>query len=274
MNPIQALILGVIQGLTEFLPVSSTAHLLIGQKLMGIPANDAIFSFLVIVQLGTILSLIVYFSSELWKIVLAVISNFNRLKDFRSLPFDARLGWYILLATIPALIAGFLFKDMVEMLFANQLLEASIRLLAAAFLMVLAEYLGKQSRKLDSITWLDGLFIGVMQIIAVFPGASRSGTTISAGLIRNFDRPSAARFAFLMSVPVMAAAGAYESISLIRIPGLSQILPALIIGFMAAAVVGWFAVRWFMGYLSKHSLHTFAVYCLLVGLVCLVFSII
>jgi undecaprenyl-diphosphatase len=274
MNPIQALILGVIQGLTEFLPVSSTAHLLIGQKLLGIPANDAIFSFLVIVQLGTILSLIIYFSSELWKIVLVVLSNLKGLKNFHSLPFDARLGWYILLATIPALIAGLLFKDMVELLFTNQLLEASIRLLTAAFLMVLAEYLGKHSRKLDSLTWMDGLFIGLMQIIAVFPGASRSGTTISAGLMRNLDRPSAARFAFLMSVPVMLAAGTYESISLIQMPGFSQLLPALIIGFMAAAVVGWFAVRWFMGYLSKHSLHIFALYCLIVGLICLIFSII
>jgi undecaprenyl-diphosphatase len=274
MNPIQALILGIIQGLTEFLPVSSTAHLLIGQKLLGIQTNDAMFSFLVIIQLGTILSLIFYFGSELWKIVLATLSNLKGLKTFHSLPFDARLGWFIMLATVPALVAGVLFKDLVKMLFTNQLLEASIRLLTAAVLMVLAEFLGKRSRKLDSLTWLDGLFIGLMQIIAVFPGASRSGTTISAGLIRNFDRPSAARFAFLMSVPVMLAAGVYESISLFQMPGLAQFLPVLIIGFIAAAVVGWFAVRWFMGYLSKHSLHIFALYCLIIGLICLVFSII
>jgi undecaprenyl-diphosphatase len=272
MNSIQALLLGIIQGLTEFLPVSSTAHLLIGQKILGVPANEAVFSFLVIIQLGTILSLIIYFNSELWKIALAVLSNLKRLNKLHSLPMDARMGWYILLATVPALIAGLIFKDLLEKLFENQFLEASIRLLTAAFIMTLGEYLGKQSRKLDSVTWKDGLFIGLMQVIAVFPGASRSGTTISAGLMKNFDRPSAAKFAFLMSVPVMMAAGTYESIKLLQNPVFIQFLPALIVGFVAATIVGWFAVRWFMGYLSKNSLNIFALYCLIVGLICLLIS--
>ncbi len=272
MNLVQALILGIIQGLTEFLPVSSTAHLLIGQKLLGIPANDAVFSFLVIIQLGTIFSLIIFFSSELWKITLAVLSNLKGLKQFQTLPFDARMGWYIIFATLPALIAGIIFSGNLEKLFENQFLEASIRLLTAAFIMVLGEYLGKQSRKLESINWKDGFFIGLMQVIAVFPGASRSGTTISAGLLRNLDRPSAARFAFLMSVPVMVAAGAYESSKLFQNPGFSLYLPALIVGVMAATVVGWFTVRWFMGYLGKKTLNVFALYCLIVGLICLVFS--
>jgi undecaprenyl-diphosphatase len=272
MNPIQAIILGVIQGLTEFLPVSSTAHLLIGQKLLDIPVGDAIFSFLIIVQLGTILSLVVYFRTDLWKIILAVFSNLKGLKNFSRLPFDARLGWYILLATVPALLAGVLFKDLVDILFANPLLEASIRLLTAAVLMAIAELVGKQTRRLDSLTWLDGLWIGLMQIIAVFPGASRSGTTISAGLMRHLDRPSAARFAFLMSVPVMLAAGAYETVSLMKMADFTQYLPTLFIGFLAAALVGWIAIRWFMGYLTKHTLHVFAIYCLALGLVCLLFS--
>jgi len=273
MNLVNALILGIIQGLTEFLPVSSTAHLLIGQKLLGIPANDAVFSFLVIIQLGTILSLIIYFSSDLWKIALAVLSNLKGLKKFHALPLDARLGWYIILATVPALIAGLLFKDMLQKLFANQFLEASIRLLTAAFLMVLGEKLGKHSRKLESITLKDGIFIGLLQIIAVFPGASRSGTTISAGLLRNFDRPSSAKFSFLMSIPVMVAAGAYETMKLFQNPGFSQIITSIIVGLIAATVVGWFAVRWFMGYLSKNSLYRFAIYCFIVGLICLIFSI-
>lgn len=273
MNLFQAMILGVIQGLTEFLPISSTAHLLIGQKILGIPATNAVFSFLVIIQLGTILSLIIYFSSDLWKIVQALLSNLKNIKRFQSLPLDARLGWYIILATIPALIAGLLFKDLLEKLFANQFLEASIRLLTAAFLMFLAEKLGKHARKLESITWKDGIFIGLMQVIAVFPGASRSGTTISAGLMRNFDRPSAAKFSFLMSVPVMLAAGAYEILKLIQNPFFSEILPSIIVGFVVATIVGWLAVRWFMGYLNKNSLNTFAIYCLVVGLICLVLSI-
>lgn len=273
MNFIQALILGIIQGLTEFLPVSSTAHLLIGQKLLDIPSNDATFSFLVIIQLGTILSLMIYFRSELWNIIQAVLSNLKKIARFQSLPFDARLGWYILLATIPALIAGLLFKDLLEKLFANPFLEASIRLLSAAILMVLGEKLGNHTRDLKSIDSKDGIFIGLMQVIAVFPGASRSGTTISAGLLRNLDRPSAAKFSFLMSVPVMLAAGLYESINLFNNPFISQILPSIIVGFIAATVIGWFAVRWFMGYLSKNSLYKFAIYCFSIGLICLIFSI-
>ncbi|MFH2039026.1 MAG: undecaprenyl-diphosphatase UppP [Chloroflexota bacterium] len=272
MNFVQAMILGIIQGLTEFLPVSSTAHLLIGQKLLGIPANDAVFSFLVIIQLGTILSLILFFSSELWKITLAVFSNLKGLMKFQALPLDARMGWYILLATLPALIAGIFLKEVLTKLFANQYLEASIRLLIAAFLMVLGEHMGKQTRKLDSIKWKDGLFVGLIQAIAVFPGTSRSGATISAGLLRNLDRPSAAKFAFLMSVPIMVAAGAFESIKLFQNPVFSQYLSAIFVGFVTATVVGWFAVRWFMGFLSKNSLKVFALYCLIAGLICLLFS--
>jgi undecaprenyl-diphosphatase len=226
----------------------------------------------VIIQLGTILSLILFFSSELWKITLAVFSNLKYLKKFQKLPLDARMGWYILLATLPALIAGIYLKEMLAKLFANQYLEASIRLLIAAFLMVLGEHMGKQTRKLESIKWKDGLFIGLIQAIAVFPGTSRSGATISAGLLRNLDRPSAAKFAFLMSVPLMVAAGASESFRLFQNPVFAQYLPALIVGFVTATVVGWFAVRWFMGFLSKNSLKVFALYCLIAGLICLLFS--
>jgi undecaprenyl-diphosphatase len=266
MTLLQSILLGIIQGLTEFIPVSSTAHLLIAQKILGLPASDATFSFLVIVQLGTILSLIVFYWNDLFAIAKATF-------DFR--PFDAaqgkhstperNLGFYIILATLPALIAGYLLKDAVEALFKQPMLEASIRLLTAAALLTLAEWLTKKDRKLDSMTWLDALCIGIMQVIAVFPGASRSGTTISAGMFRGFDRPSAARFAFLMSVPVMLAAGGYEMLDVIRMPNLGEFLPLLAVGFVSAAIVGWFAVKWLIGYLGKHSLYTFAVYCAALG---------
>jgi undecaprenyl-diphosphatase len=274
MDLLQSLIMGIIQGLTEFLPVSSTAHLLIGQKLLGIPTTESMFSFLVIIQLGTILSLCIYFGGDLWKMGKALLYNMRGLRNFQTLPQEARLGWYILLATIPALLAGFLLKDLVERLFANQILEAAIRLLTASFLMFLAERIGRFTRRMDSMTWKDALIIGLFQVIAVFPGASRSGTTISAGLMRNLDRPSAARFAFLMSIPVMVAAGAYESVSIIQMTGLNQFLPLLMTGFFAATITGWLAIRWFMGFLSKHSLKPFAIYCLVTGLVCLVLWII
>ncbi len=266
MTLLQSFLLGILQGLTEFIPVSSTAHLLIAQKLLGIPADEATFSFLVIVQLGTILSLIVFY----WKDLLLIArSTFNVQRPALSLSKgstpERNLGFYILLATIPALIAGYLLKDAVETLFKQPMLEASIRLLAAAVLLTLAEWLTKKNRALDSMTWLDALFIGVMQIIAVFPGASRSGTTIAGGMFRGFDRPSAARFAFLMSVPVMLAAGAYEMLDVIRMPNLGSFLPLLAVGFAAAAVVGWFAIKWLIGYLGKHSLYVFAAYCAVLG---------
>jgi undecaprenyl-diphosphatase len=259
MTPLHAFLLGIIQGLTEFIPVSSTAHLLIGQKLLGLPADDATFSFLIIVQLGTLVSLFVYYWKDLLSIASATI-------NFKHATFERNLGFYIILATIPALLAGYLLKDAVEALFRQPMLEASIRLLTAAILLALAEWLTRKNRTLDSMNWLDALIIGIMQVISVFPGASRSGTTMAGGMFRGFDRPSAARFAFLMSVPVMLAAGAYEMLDVIQMPDLGQFLPLLAVGFITAAIVGWFAVRWLIGYLGKHSLYVFAIYCLVLSI--------
>ncbi len=269
MNIFHAFLLGVLQGLTEFIPVSSTAHLLIAQKLFGIPASDATFAFLVLVQLGTLAALIVFFWKDLLTILTDALKNLGGLRTFNSLPQNAKLGWYIVIATIPALLAGVLLKHFVDALFQIPLIEAAIRLFAAALLLALAEWLGKRTRKLESMTWLDALIVGVMQVLAVFPGASRSGVTISGGMLRGFDRPSAARFAFLMSVPVMLAAGAYESLGLLKMSGLGQFLPLLAVGMIAAAMVGWLAIKWLLGYLNKHSLYAFAAYCALMGVVVL-----
>ena len=258
MTIFQSFLLGIVQGLTEFIPVSSTAHLLISQTILKIPADDAMFSFLVIVQLGTLVSLFAFY----WKDLLAII---KATLDFRRSTPDRDLGIYIIVATIPALIVGYLLKDAVEALFKQPMLEASIRLFSAAILLTLAEWLTKKDRTLNSMTWLDALIIGLFQVIAVFPGASRSGSTISGGMFRGFDRPSAARFAFLMSVPVMLAAGGYEMLDVIKMPDLGQFLPLLAVGFVTATVVGWFAIKWLIGYLSKHSLYVFAAYCAVVG---------
>jgi len=270
LNIFHAFLLGILQGLTEFIPVSSTAHLLIAQYLLGIPADAAAFSFSVLVQLGTILSLIVYFWKDLFNILMDTLKNLAKVGNFKSLPENAKMGWFIIIATIPALLAGVLLKKYVEALFGLPLTESAIRLFTAAVLLTMAEYFGKRTRKLETMTWLDALLIGFMQVIAVFPGASRSGTTISGGLFRGFDRQAAARFAFLMSVPVMLAAGAYEAFGLLKMPGLGQFLPLLLVGFSAAAVVGWLAIKWLLGYLNKHSLYIFATYCAVVGVICVV----
>jgi undecaprenyl-diphosphatase len=258
MNLLHSILLGIIQGLTEFIPVSSTAHLLIGQRLFGLPADDAMFSFLVIVQLGTLISLFAFYWKDLLSIVKATL-------DFRRSTPERNLGLYIIIATIPALLAGYLLKDAVEALFRQPMLEASIRLFTAAVLLTLAELFSKKNRSLESMTWLDALFVGIMQLIAVFPGASRSGTTISGGMFRGFDRPSAARFAFLMSVPVLLAAGGYEMLDVLKMPNLSEFLPLLAVGFITAAIVGWFAIKWLIDYLSRGSLYVFAAYCAVVG---------
>jgi undecaprenyl-diphosphatase len=261
MTLIHALLLGIIQGLTEFIPVSSTAHLLVAEHYLGLDPNDEmLFSFSVLIQLGTLVSLFIFYRKDLLGLA----------QTFFAKPFSTvenKLAWYIIIATIPALIFGFVLKDAVEALFRNPLVEAAIRLLTAAVLLFLAEWLTKKNRTLDSITWLDALFIGILQVLAIFPGASRSGTTISGGMFRGFDRPSAARFAFLMSVPVMLAAGGYQTLDVIKMPNLGQFLPLLAVGFVTAAIVGWFAIKWLIGYLSKRSLYIFAAYCAVAGLI-------
>jgi undecaprenyl-diphosphatase len=264
MNIFESALLGILQGLTEFIPVSSTAHLLIAQHYLGVEADDVAFAFNVLIQLGTLLSLVIYFWKDLWKM----------LFDMFRRPFSLkRLGWYVILATIPALISGVLLKRAVETLFRMPLLEAAIRLLITTVILLLVELLGRRDRNLDSLNWLDALFIGAAQVLAVFHGASRSGTTIGGGMARGLDRPSAARFAFLMSVPVMLAAGVYESLDLFKISHPGSFLPLLAIGFVTAAIVGWLAVRWLLDYLNSHSLFVFVVYCAIVGVVCLVLAI-
>ncbi len=274
MTLLQALIFGIIQGLTEFIPVSSTAHLLIGQKILGVESNSLVFAFLIIIQMGTVLSLVIYFWRDLWSIMKAFLSSlkdFRSFQNFGSLPFDARLGWYIILATIPAALIGFFVRGLVEMLFQSPLLSASIRLFSAAALLVSAEWIGNRSRKLGEMDWLDALIIGFFQVLAIFPGASRSGSTISGGMLRGFTREAAARFAFLMSVPIMLGVGIFESFGIVKLTGFQEFFPALAVGFISGAVVGWLAVKWLLTYLSKNSLYSFAIYCAILGSIVLGF---
>ena len=264
MNIFHAILLGIIEGLTEFIPVSSTAHMLVVQRIFSLPAGNAMFAFLVLVQLGPLVALLVYFWKDYWTLV----------KAFFARPFSTpenRMAWYIIIATIPALLAGFLLKDLVQSLFQNPLLEAFIRFISAAVLLFLAEWLGKRVRGLDSITWLDALVIGLFQVLAVFPGSSRSGAVIPGGMLRNFDRPSATRFAFLMAAPIMLAAGGYESLSLLKMHILHTILAPLAVGFVVAAVFGWLSIRWLINYVGKHSLYIFSAYCAAAAVLCLIF---
>jgi len=271
MNFFQAIILGIIQGLTEFIPVSSTAHLLIGQVLLGIPAGDRIFSFNVIIQMGTVLAMLLFFWKDLLTIIRAFFLGIWNRKPFETQ--DSLLGWLIIVATIPALIVGFLLKDVMDDIFSNPILIAGLRLLMTAILLTIVENMGRRERSLESASWMDALAVGLFQILAIFPGASRSGSTIAGSILRGFDRPSAARFAFLMSAPILTAAGVYESLDVIRMPGTTEFLPYLAVGFITAGIVGWFSIKWLIQYLREHSLYIFAGYCALVGLVCLAISL-
>jgi undecaprenyl-diphosphatase len=143
----------------------------------------------------------------------------------------------------------------------------------SAVLLSVVEYLGRHNRKLESVSWMDAVVIGIFQILAIFPGASRSGSSIAGGILRGFDRPSAARMAFLMSAPILTAAGAYETLNIIQMPGTMEFLPYLAVGFITAGVIGWFALKWLMSFLRDHSIYLFAGYCGVVGLICLVLSL-
>lgn len=265
MTIIQAVILGIVQGITEFLPVSSSAHLVLVPYFLGwkFPAEQ-VMPFDVLVQTGTLLAVIVYFWHDLWSIVKGWCISLWQRHPFSTQ--KARLGWYLILATIPASLAGIFIKDQVEAAFQSPL-ATSIFLLLTALVLILAERLSRRNRNLDSMNWLDSLIIGLFQVVSLFPGISRSGSTISGGLIRNFDRPAAARFSFLMSVPIMIGATVFSINDLLSTPGLSGLVPVILAGLITAAIVGFLAIRWLLAFLAKHSLGWFAFYCGLLGLI-------
>ena len=270
MNELQAIILGIIQGITEFLPVSSSAHLVLTPYLFGwqIP-EQYIFPFDVLVQMGTLVAVLIYFRRDLIDIVVAVVKDLLDRQVYT--PPKARLGWYLILASIPAGILGLALKDTVESVFKNPQITAAF-LLGTAALLVVAERVGKRSRQIESIRWLDALVIGFSQALALFPGISRSGATIAGGMVRNLDRTSAARFSFMMSIPVMLAAGLVGLVELINLPDLSSFLPSMGIGFLVSAIVGYASIHWLLKFISHRPLYPFAIYCTLVAFFILVFS--
>jgi undecaprenyl-diphosphatase len=270
MSFLQSLILGIIQGLTEFLPVSSSAHLVLVPFILNwkIPESQ-IFPFDVLVQLGTLLAVIIYFWQDLCSILKAFFKALFQGKPFADA--EARMGWYLILATIPAGLAGLFLKSKVEAAFNNPRTTAIFLFVTALFLLV-SEFFSRRSRKLDEMNWKDASWIGVFQAFSIFPGISRSGSTITGGMTRNFDRPTAARFSFLMSIPVMLAAGVFSILDLLEVPELGSFLPILAVGFIAAAVVGYLSIRWLLSFLNRHSLIYFAAYCILLASTVLIIS--
>ncbi len=259
MTIFQSILLGIIQGITEFLPVSSSAHLVLTPYLLNwnIPEQDA-FLFDVLVQVATLAAVIAYYWRDLTAIVVAVVRGLIQRKPFASV--EARLGWLIVLGIIPAGVIGLALKDQVEAAFHSPTATALFLLVTAAFLLV-AERLGRRGGNLEALTWKDALWIGFFQAAAIFPGVSRSGATITGGMTRNLQRPAAARFSFLLMIPIMLAAGLLAAGDLLQAPNLGALLPVFLPGFLASAVTGYLAIRWLIGYLSSHSLKVFAFYC-------------
>lgn len=261
MTLIQSIILGIVQGITEFLPISSSAHLVIVPYILGweFPARDA-FIFDVLVQMGTLAAVIAYFRQELIVIATAMWRSLTSRSLFSNQ--EGLLGWYLLLSTLPAIFFGLILGSTVEKAFNSPTATATF-LLFTAVLLILGEMAGKREMKINAIRWFDALIIGIFQALALFPGVSRSGSTIAGGMLRNLDRHSAARFSFLMSIPVMVAAGILSIIDLVQLPGFVGQIPTLISGTMTSAIVGYISIRWLLSYLNRNSLFIFAGYCTL-----------
>lgn len=276
MNILQAIILGIVQGLTEFLPISSSAHLVIVPYLLGWRLEtEQAFIFDVLVQVATLAAVMAYFWGDLYAIGRAWIAGLARGKPFEE--GLSRLGWLLILASLPAGLFGLLVKDAVEAAFASPMATAA-SLLVTACLLVVAERIGKRSRNMNSLDWKDALWIGAAQALAIFPGISRSGATIAGAMARDMERPAAARFSFLMTVPIMLAAGAAAVKDLLELPGLTNselgaLVWTFLPGFLAAAVTGYLSIRWLLGFLTRHRLYGFAVYCVAIGALTLIVSL-
>ncbi|NIM96239.1 MAG: undecaprenyl-diphosphatase UppP [Anaerolineales bacterium] len=264
MTALQAVVLGIVQGLTEFLPISSSGHLVLVPWILGWEFDPQIaFIFDVLVQWGTLLAVIAYFWSDLKAIIIASISAIKR-RTFYDDP-ESRLLVMILVASIPAFIAGMIIKPLVEGAFENPI-AVSFFLLGNALILALGERLGKRQRELGQLTIGDSIWVGLAQILALFPGISRSGVTLSAGMTRDLKRLDSGRFSFLMAIPVMLGAGIIALVDLYSIGDANAFATPLLIGFVIAAIVGYLAIRWLLSFLVRHPLTVFAIYCAVVGL--------
>lgn len=265
MDLLEAFILGLVQGATEYIPVSSSAHLVLVPWLLGWP--DASFAFEVLVQWGTLVGVFFFFWQDIWAIAKAVLQGLAQGRPFGTV--EAKLGWFVVIATLPAVVLGLAFKDFFESFFAEPMYVGAF-LILTAILLVVAEQLGSRTRSLENFTWLDALIVGFWQAAAIMPGISRSGATIGGAVLQGFDRTSAARFSFLMSIPALLGAGFVALFDLVDQGSIATELPAISVGFVAAAVSGYACIRWLLHYLQRHSLYVFAAYCLALSILSLV----
>jgi len=259
MTVLQAIVLGLVQGITEFLPISSTAHLRIVPALLGWPDPGAAYS--AVIQLGTVLAVILYFAKDLGRLLTAFVKGLIAKKPFETQ--DAKLAWCVGLGTIPIGIAGLLLKKTIETTF-RSLYVISASLIVLAIVLFVVERVAKQKRTIGEVTLKDGIVVGLWQAVALIPGSSRSGTTITGALMQGFKREDAARFSFLLSIPATALAGLFELKHLLEAP--ERPILMMVIGTAVSFFSGLAAIAWLLKLLRTRGLLGFVAYRIALGL--------
>jgi undecaprenyl-diphosphatase len=258
VDALQAIVLGIVQGLTEFLPISSTGHLRIVPAFLG--WEDPGAAFTAVTQLGTMAAVLLYFRVDLLRIATTWLASLRR-PELRG-ELDARMGWYILLGTIPIVVFGVLFRDQIES-GARSLYLIATTLIVLGLVLLLAEKAGRRERELESLNGRDAAAIGFAQALALVPGVSRSGATLTAGLFLGFDRAAAARYSFLLSVPAVVASGLFE-LRKIGEDGGAGFVPTAI-ATLLAFVVGYASIAFLLRWLVSHSTGIFVAYRVALG---------
>ena len=261
MSLFESFILGLLQGLTEFLPVSSTAHLRVIPALLGWDDPGAAHS--AVIHLGTLAAVVVYFRRQLADLIVAFVLFLTGKKSYSD--SRVRLCWILVVGTIPVAVFGVIFQKQVETSLRSLWVVAG-SLIVFALVLTIAEWYGKRLRFLEHLSLGDGLFIGMFQALALLPGASRSGVTLSAGLFAGLTRPDAARISFLLSVPAIGASGLFESFEFIKHGFHGSDVFELAAAVVAAAVSGYLAIGFLMRLLERHSTIGFIVYRIILGL--------
>lgn len=265
----QAIVMGIVQGVTEFLPISSSAHLQFvnTQLATDVGLGAPLTAFIATIQLGTEAAVLLYFFKDIVRIMTAWFKS-----GFTKSPSpDAKLGWYVIIGSIPVVLAGLIFKDYIENELRSDLRIAGYMLIGFGLLMLLADQLGKKTKPIEKLTFGSAIVFGLGQMLAVIPGVSRSGGTLTAGLFMGFDRKAAARYSFLLAIPAVFGSGLFEFATTYKdLP--DNLLTATIIATLTSFVVGYLVIAGFLRYISRYSLWPFVVYRILAGALFIFFA--
>lgn len=267
MDIFQSFTLGVVQGLTEFLPISSSGHLIIVPEFFNWGDFSNNITFDVSVHLGTAVAVLIFFWKDWLRIVSAFVKNLSKPKSLLS-DFDSKFLIMIAVGSIPAAIVGLLFEDIiVEQIRRPEVV--AVTLIVFALVLFYADRVGKKNRSFGKLNFKDAIFVGVAQALALVPGVSRSGITITAGLLANLDRETAARFSFMLATPTVFGAGALKVKDVMGVGFGDLGIEILIIGTLTSGVVGWMAIKYLFGYVLNHNYNLFVLYRLVIGIVAL-----